>query len=139
MVERVYQLARFCVVGVACFALGLALLAGLHEVAGLHYLVAFMLSFVTTSTVGYLLNGRFTFAIRNTGWRGVGRYSLINAVSLLLNSLALKLLVDAAHLWYLGASMILALINAPITFTAHRLISYRMGRKRASADRALVP
>jgi len=45
------QLVRFSAVSLFCFALGLGVLTGLHELAGVHYLVAYVASFVVTSSV----------------------------------------------------------------------------------------
>ncbi|HWW19906.1 MAG TPA: GtrA family protein [Steroidobacteraceae bacterium] len=134
MVKRGYELVRYGVVGLLCFALGLALPAGLHEYAQVNYLVAFAVSFVLICVVGYFLNAHFTFAIRKPDLSGATRYTLVNLVSLALNLLALKLLVENAHLWYLGATVLLAAVNAPIGFVVHRLISYRIAQEGQVTD-----
>lgn len=121
------ELIRFAVVGLSCFLLGLALLAGLHEILGLHYLLAYVASFVLTSTVGYLLNGRFTFRANNTSSAGVVRYVSVNTALLIINGTALRILVEHFHMWYLGANILLAAINTPVSFLAHRLVTYRLG------------
>jgi putative flippase GtrA len=131
--RRGAQLIRFAAVGLFCFVLGLAVIAALHELAGLHYLVAYIASFFVTSTLGYLLNGRFTFAANNTGSTGVIRYMLVNVSLLLLNSAALRLLVEHFHVWYLAACVGLAAINTPVGFIAHRLVAYRLGLGPATA------
>jgi putative flippase GtrA len=125
MVKRLYQLARYCTVGLLCFALSLGLLVCLHEYAHVQYLIAFAATFIVCCAVGYLLNARFTFTSGETGLAGAARYTLVNLTALVLNLLALKLLVEGAHLWYLGATVLLAAINAPISFAVHRIISYR--------------
>jgi putative flippase GtrA len=122
------QLARFVAVSLFCFALGLAVLTGLHELAGVHYLVAYVASFVVTSTLGYLLNGRYTFRARGTDGSGLLRYMLVNVGLLILNGAALRVLVEYFHLWYLYATLVLAALNTPVSFLAHRLISYRLYR-----------
>jgi hypothetical protein len=36
-------------------------------------------------------------------------------------------------LWYLGATLLLAAINTPVSFMAHRLVSYRLGLRQPPA------
>jgi putative flippase GtrA len=117
------QLARFCAVGLICLAVSTATLATLHELAGLHYLIAFGISFCAGNILGYVLNGRFTFTARVTHL-GASRYLLLNGMLLGVNSILMKALVDGAHIWYIGASLVLALANAPMSFLLHRSFSY---------------
>jgi putative flippase GtrA len=146
MIGHALQLVRFCAVSLFCFALGLGVLTGLHELAGVHYLVAYVASFVVTSTLGYLMNGRYTFRAGNgdrsaaegiprsangatRGDRtGLLRYMLVNVALLVVNGAALRLLVEHFHVWYFYATLLLATINTPVSFLAHRVISYRLGR-----------
>lgn len=130
MIQHTLQLARFCGVSLACFALGLAVMTGLHELAGVHYLVAYVASFLVTSTLGYLLNGRYTFRAHGGDGSGLLRYMLVNAGLLILNGTALRVLVEYVHIWYLYATLALAMINTPVSFLAHRIVSYRLGRLR---------
>jgi putative flippase GtrA len=132
MKRHALQLLRFCAVSLLCFALGLGVLAGLHELAGVHYLVAYVASFVVTSALGYLLNGRYTFRAGNGDRSGLLRYMLVNVSLLLLNGAALRLLVEYFHVWYLSATLLLAAINTPVSFLAHRVVSYQLGLRPAS-------
>lgn len=124
------QLARFAGVGLFCFLLGFSLLAGLHELAGLHYLVAYAMAFAVTSTVGYLLNGRYTFRADDSSRAGVVRYTLVNIALLTANGAALRMLVEYFHVWYLAASILLAVINTPVSYLAHRLLTFRLGLRQ---------
>ena len=117
------QLARFSVVGIVCLAVSTATLAALHAIAGLYYLAAFAISFVVGNALGYLLNGRLTFATEPSRG-GMLRYFLLNGALLLINSALMKLLVERAHVWYIGASLLLALVNTPLTFLLHRSVSF---------------
>ena len=132
MKRHALQLVRFCAVSLFCFALGLGVLAGLHELAGVHYLVAYVASYVVTSTLGYLLNGRYTFRAGNGDRSGLLRYMLVNVSLLLLNGAALRLLVEYFHVWYVSATLLLAAINTPVSFLAHRVVSYRLGLRPVS-------
>lgn len=117
------QLTRFCGVGATCLAITTFGLAFLHDVAGMYYLTAYAASFCIGNLVGYLLNGRFTFSASVSAFGGV-RYFLMNALLLAISSLLMKVLVDGAHVWYLGASLLLAAANAPASFLLHRRFSY---------------
>jgi putative flippase GtrA len=128
MIQRAAEFARFCVVGILCFGVGLAVLSGGVELAGLHYLIAYAASFVAANCVGYLLNGRFTFGKRTSlEGGGISRYMLVNGTLLIVNSCLLRLLVETCHVWYVGATALLAIVNMPVSFIAHRLFSYRLG------------
>jgi putative flippase GtrA len=134
MTGHLGKLLRFAAVGAASFALGLAVLTGLHGLAGVNYLLAFVASFFAANAAGYLLNSYFTFSMRSVDHAGAARYMSINAVMLCLNTAALKLLVDGAHIWYVTAAIMLAVAGTPVAFVAHRVMTYRQGmRGRASA------
>jgi putative flippase GtrA len=126
------QLLRFTAVGAVGFALGLAVLTGLHGLAGVNYLLAYAVSFVAANGAGYLLNARFTYSAPSVSHAGAARYMSINAVILCANTLALKLLVERAHFWYVTAAVVLAIAVTPVSFVAHRLLTYRVqARSRA--------
>lgn len=126
MADRLLQLARFCAVGMTCLVLSLAVLAGLHDLAGINYLVAYVASFVAGNVVGYLLNARFTFFARSVSHAGAARYLMVNAVMLGVSTTALKLLVGGLGMWYLAAAILIAAANTPVSFVAQRLITYRL-------------
>ncbi len=125
MPERLVKLARFCAVGVTCLGIGIVALYGLDELAGLNYLVAYAGSFVITNVAGYLMNARFTFSTKSVSHAGALRYMTVNAVLLGANTLALELLVDRLHLWYLAAAVLLAAFNMPLSFLGQWLFTYR--------------
>ncbi len=131
------QLTRFCVVGILCYLSGMATLLGLCELAGFHYVLGYFGAFLVTNALGYVLNGRFTFAAHQSKHASMTRYMLVNLTMLTINTLALMLLVEVFRMWYLAATILLATINIPISFIAHRTVSYRLGRvPAATADAA---
>jgi putative flippase GtrA len=136
---HVRQLVPFCAVSLFCFALGLGVLTGLHELAGVHYLVAYVASFVVTSSIGYLLNGRYTFGAGNGDSSGLVRYTLVNVGLLVVNGAALRLLVERFHVWYLAATVLLAMLNTPVSFLAHRIVSYRLRWRSVSSAVQIQP
>ena len=120
-----FKLARFCIVGLTCFGLGLAILAGLHGAAGVNYLVGYITSFVITNVVGYLLNARFTFASKSVSQFGAMRYMAVNAGLLCANTLAMSVMVNWFHMWYLSAAIALAAVSTPFSFLGQWLFTYR--------------
>jgi hypothetical protein len=58
---------------------------------------------------------------------------LVNICLLIINGAALRLLVEQFHIWYLTATLLLAALNTPVSFLAHRIVSYRLGLKQAAA------
>ena len=125
--ERLLQLARFGSVGLLCACISIAVLLGLCELAHMNYLVAFLISFLVANICGYLLNGHFTFgASNNLKRKSFVVYVLVNCASLAINSLALRILVEVFGVWYLTATIAIAVVNAPINFIAHRALSYRV-------------
>jgi len=120
------QILRFIASGAVGFAVGLAVLTGLHGLAGVNYLVAYVASFFAANGTGYLLNAYFTFSARSVNHAGAARYMIINAAVLCLNTAALKWLVERAHMWYVTAAIVLAIGATPLTFVVHRLVTYRV-------------
>jgi putative flippase GtrA len=121
------QLARFCTVGLTCYIVNILALAALCEVGGMHYIAAYLVVFLIGNALGYWLNKRFTFELRSpVEGASMLRYMLINCIMLLLSTAALHLLVESLHVQYLAATAIIAGINAPASFVAHRVVSYRI-------------
>lgn len=125
MKERLLQLMRFSAVGGGCLVLGVGVLAGLHELAGLNYLAAYVAAFVIINIVGYLLNARFTFAVSTVNRAGALRYMTVNGALLCTNTLAMKLFVDGLHVWYITAAIVIAFLATPVSFMAQRAVTYR--------------
>jgi putative flippase GtrA len=128
------QLVRFCVVGALCYLTGMATLLSLCELGGFHYIVGYLGAFLVTNTLGYLLNGRFTFAAGSPERASMARYMLVNIALLTINTLALMLLVEIFHFWYVAATLLLAAMNIPVSFIAHRTVSYRLGILQSADD-----
>jgi putative flippase GtrA len=126
-IGRSAQLARFCIVGLTCYVANIVALAVLCEVLRIHYVVAYIAVFFMGNALGYWLNKRFTFSLSTPLDRAaMTRYLLVNCVMLALSTAALHVLVEWAHIWYLAAVTIIAGVNAPVSFLAHRVVSYRI-------------
>jgi putative flippase GtrA len=123
--DRLLKLGRFSLVGLTCLGLATGVLAGLHDLAGVNYLVAYIASFAAGNVTGYLLNARFTFSANRVHYGGALRYMAINAALLGANTAALRYLVESLHLWYIAAAVALAIANTPISFIGQGLFTYR--------------
>jgi putative flippase GtrA len=135
VIARLVQIARFSAIGAVCFAVSLVVLATLCELFHVYYLPAYIATFFISSTVGYVLNGRYTFSgHQRFSGRALSRYMMVNAVLLGINSILLQILVEICGIWYIAATVILAAINVPITFAAHRLLTYRDGSRAGLAQ-----
>lgn len=127
------QLGKYCLVGCASLGLALGVLAGLHALLGVNYLIAYCVSFVASNVAGYVLNARITFATQSNHG-GAARYMAVNAALLGVNTAAMKLLVDGLGIWYIGAAILLAVLNAPVSFAAQRFITYRLRPRKHAAQ-----
>jgi putative flippase GtrA len=130
---RLRQLGRYCLVGVASLGLALGVLGAMHALLGVNYLVAYCASFIMSNIAGYLLNARFTF-VTQSDHGGAVRYMAVNAALLGANTVAMKLLVDSLGMWYIGAAILLAIVNAPVSFLAQRFITYRLRPRGRAAQ-----
>lgn len=122
-IRRLFQLARFCTTGLACLIVSTATLVFVNDFTPFGYVFAYIVSFVTGNVLGYLINGRYTFRTALDS-KGMLRYLGINVCNLTASTLLLRILVEKFHVWYVPAALSLAILSAPIIFTAHRLISY---------------
>lgn len=77
-----WQFVRFCVVGVVNTALNYAVYWLLLEGAGLQYLVAGALGFLSGAVSGFFLNRKWTFAARVATGSGLARYLAVQLVCL---------------------------------------------------------
>ena len=130
MIEPI-QLLRFCAVGLLSFVVGAIILTAGVELLGLPYWLAYILSFLVTNLFGFALNGRFTFqAGARMDRAALTRYLLVNCALLATNTALLRLLVERFHIWYLAAAVVIAICITPVSYFAHRVVSYRLGVPR---------
>jgi len=129
------QLVRFCAVGGVCYLASIAIFTVLYKFAGVHYLGAYVITFLIANLLGFLLNGRVTYSVSKAWDRGAFiRYLLVNGCLLLASLAAMRVLMDTLHVWYLTSTMVVAAANAPVSYFAHRVLSYRVGRPAPDGD-----
>lgn len=116
-------------IGAICAALNLAMLWLLTSVLGLHYLVSTLLAFFALTPMGFWLQKLLTFrtprAAASMEWP---RYFVTMGSSLAANLALMYLLVSVLGVWYLAASLAVAvlllagnfLVNDRWSFAARR-------------------
>ena len=119
------QLAKFCAVGAAGYAINLAVYTALLRGAGLHYLVAAACSFLVAVANNYTLNRVWTFR-RSRGhfaYQGL-RFLIVSVVALAANLLVLHVLVDVG-LGKILAQAVAIILVTPLNFLGNKLWSFR--------------
>jgi len=118
------QLAKFCVVGAAGYAINLAVYTALLH-TGLHYLVAATLSFFVAVTSNYTWNRLWTFRDRRRGVAAQGmRFFIVSLGSLGANLLVLDLLISLGAGKLVGQAVAIVLVT-PLNFIGNKLWSFR--------------
>jgi putative flippase GtrA len=129
VIESPRQILRYCAVGLICLTASTGALALLCEIGHINYVPAFVLCFLLSNMLGFILNGRYTFFVREQiDGAAFIRYIVVNGILLGLNLILLQLMVGPLHIWYITATILLAALNLPVSFVAHRVISYRISR-----------
>ena len=107
--SRLYEIARFVLVGGACFVLDYGLLYVLTEYVGLYYLLSAGISFSVSVFVNYWLCLACVFRGADAQTRRAKMLVFGSSIAGLgLNQLLMWLLVDFAHIYYMIAKLIAA-------------------------------
>ena len=109
MSPRLYEIARFVLVGGACFLLDYGLLYILTEYGGLHYLLSAGISFSISVLVNYWLCLVCVFRGANAQTRRAKMLFFGSSIAGLgLNQLLMWVLVDGLSVYYMLAKIIAA-------------------------------
>lgn len=119
---------RFVVVGGTCALLNLALMYVAVAKLGVNYLVANGISFSILLVVGHFLNRRHTF--RSSGHYGTEllRYVTVTTMQAAAGIVLLAVLVEALHVPYLLAAIVVMAALAVVSFLAQRSLVFRNKR-----------
>jgi putative flippase GtrA len=119
----------YAAVGGACTLLNLTVLWLLTSIAGLHYLVSTMISFLTLTPVGFWLQKLVTFrtprAAAGVEWP---RYFATMGSSFVANLAMMYLLVSVLGLWYLAASLVVTVLLLATNFLVNDRWSFALRR-----------
>ena len=120
------RFAAFVVVGGFCLGMNTLVLWLLVSGLGMNYLVATLLAFLTITPLGFLLNKILTFRTRREyAPVELPRYFAAMATSLAANLALMYVLVSLLGLWYLAASLVVALLLLIVNFVASDRWSFR--------------
>ena len=123
----VKQFGKYCVVGAIGVVVNLVVYTLLMDGAHLHYLAAATISFCVAVTNNFVLNKYWTFD--NPGGRGftqASRFLIISLMSLVVNLLVLRLLVEDAGLKNMLAAQFIAIsVVTVLNFTGNKMWSFR--------------
>lgn len=118
------QLAKFCTVGASGYVVNLSVYTALLKLAGLHYLLAAVGSFLVAVTNNYLWNRLWTFRHERGSFAYQGaRFLAVSTLALGANQVWLTVLVA------LGAGKIVAqaiaiILVTPLNFLGNKLWSF---------------
>jgi len=120
------QLAKFCAVGASGYIVNLAVFAALVEVAGVHYLLAAVGSFLVAVSNNYAWNRLWTFegARGHVAYQGA-RFLVVSVVALAANLLCLRLLVELGLRKIIAQAIAIALVT-PLNFVGNKLWSFKL-------------
>lgn len=122
-----WRFAAFVLVGGFCLAVNTLLLWALTSGLGLHYLVSTVIAFASITPLGFLLNKVITFRTRREHARiELPRYFAAMATSFGANLALMYVLVSLLGMWYLAASVLVAVTLVVCNFLASDRWSFRV-------------
>jgi putative flippase GtrA len=119
------QLARYGGAGLGAALAHYGVLIGLVDFAGWRAVPATLLGFMAGGVVSYGLNRRFTFAATRSHADAGWRFAVIAAAGFTATWGLMSLFVERWGMPYLPAQIVTTLIVMALTFTGHKLWSFR--------------
>jgi putative flippase GtrA len=122
-----FRFAAFVLVGGFCLAVNTVVLWLLTSWLGLHYLASTVIAFASITPLGFLLNKVITFRTRREHARiELPRYFAAMAASFGANLGLMYLLVSVLGMWYLAASILVAVTLVVCNFVTSDRWSFRV-------------
>lgn len=119
----------FVLVGGFCLALNTVALWVLTSGIGLHYMLSTILAFFAITPLGFLMNKVLTFRTRREyAPIELPRYFTAMAASFAANIALMYLLVSVLGVWYLAASLVVAVLLVSFNFLTSDRWSFRVQR-----------
>ncbi len=120
---------RFVIVGGFNTVLGYALFVTFELLVGRYigYLVSLYASYAISTVVAFVLHRRFTYRVRGSASLALDfvRFSSVYLVSLGINTIALPLLVELAHVPVIVAQAVIVVVTTLVSYFGHKLFSFR--------------
>ncbi|HEY7945386.1 MAG: GtrA family protein [Burkholderiales bacterium] len=125
MPTLLHRFGRFAVVGALATATHALVFTIAIEAAHIEPVLATVVAFVIAMLVGYVLNRRWTFAVRDAPSRRLGRYAFAALAGLALNAGIMYCVVHLLH-WspYIGLAAAIAIVP-PVTFSLNHFWVFR--------------
>lgn len=123
MDKLISQVAKFGVVGVACFGIDYGLLILLTEFGGLDYLLSSGISFSVSVVVNYLLSMRFVFRSKKSGSKAKEfiTFVVLSVTGLLLTEALMWAGVERLTLHYMFVKVIVTGIVMVYNFVTKKI------------------
>jgi putative flippase GtrA len=129
---------RFLLVGGFNTVFGYGLFALFELTIGRYvgYLGCLYIAAAIATVVAFILHRRITYRVAGTGSVVIDflRFSIVYVVTLALNSLALPLLVELAHIAPLIAQAAITIIATVLSYFGHKFFSFRRPADDAKAQ-----
>ena len=123
------RFAVFALVGGVCLTTNTVLLWLLTSGLGVHYLMSTVIAFFAITPLGFALNKVMTFRTRREyAPIELPRYFTAMAFSFCANLALMYLLVSVLGLWYVAASLVVAVLLFAFNFVASDRWSFRVQR-----------
>lgn len=123
------RFAAFVLVGSLCLGMNTLALWTLTSGLGIHYLLSTVIAFLAITPLGFFLNKVLTFRTRREyAPIELPRYFTAMAASVAANIALMYLLVSMLGMWYLAASVLVAIALVSVNFLTSDLWSFRVQR-----------
>jgi putative flippase GtrA len=127
---------RFTIVGGINTAVGYGLFALFYLLFGkwIGYIASLYASYFFATLLAFYLHRRFTFRVAGTGSLLMDflRFQGVYVIALIINTVALPLLVELAHMHALVAQALIVILTTVLSYVGHKFFSFR--RAEAASD-----
>jgi len=120
--RQIDKFKRYCYTSFISASLMFLLLFIFTSTLHIYYLISFVMAFVVSLTLSFVLNKLYTFNSFNPTkiTKQYSYFFIVSIVAFIGNFLALYVLVGIVGLWYLLAQLIIGLVGLPILFLSHK-------------------
>jgi putative flippase GtrA len=135
MPTLLHRFGRFAVVGALATATHAAVFAAAIEAAHVEPVLATALAFVVAMLAGFVLNRRWTFAVRDAAAQRLWRYAFAALAGLALNTAIMYCVVHLLHASpYLGLAAAIVIVP-PVSFALNHFWVFREPRAAKMTSR----
>ncbi len=120
--ERLWEIARFLLVGGGCFLLDYGLLFALTEYGGFNYLTSSAISFTVSLVVNYLLCVTVVFHAGHQSPKKTALFIATSLAGLAINQGCMYAFVDGLGIWYMAAKIGAAAVVTVWNYITKRLV-----------------